>query len=360
MDVTIYLEPYHQTFTLPRNFITATLRGSLFSDALEGDPDATLIPIPNPVITPAVMQFLVDYSNRKEPERHIPDLIKASAYLNLPWMMYYVDPLYDYITDKEDWNSLRNQDVLRKAIQEDRVWVVGYYLNKGVKPTPENFIEAIQAQSSDVFILLLTYAPNLPDLIQQNLLLWSVENGFKPGVDLLLSKGVPITRDLLHKAIQTDQTDILDSILKIVQKQNGTPFSIDPYNLIHELLLYAARYSRLKSVDYLLTLIPPSFDDNILLYEVLDKDPVNMDIVERIISDPRFVPEFGLEELLTLAAERNQTEILQRILQDPRTRVNRIILENAIEAAEESEDNLESLALLREALKRLPKLPRRR
>ena len=133
MLVSVYLEPYHKTFILPREFILTTLQGSLFADALESDPEATVIPMINPLVTPAVMQFLVDYSQNREPPKHIPDLINAHRYLNIPWMMYYTDPLYDKIIDKVDWNSSSNQAILETAIRENRIWIVGYYLMKGIR-----------------------------------------------------------------------------------------------------------------------------------------------------------------------------------------------------------------------------------
>lgn len=361
MSVQVYLQPYRQTFSLPRDFILSTLAGSLLADALEGDPEATVIPIPNPVITPAVMQFLVDYSRGIEPKTHIPDLIKASAYLNIPWMMYYVDPLYDYITDKVNWNASSNQEVLRKAIQEYRVWVVGYYLNKGVKPTPENLVEAIQAQTGDIFALLLAYAPDLPDMVKWNLLRWSVEKGFKMGVDLLLSKGVPISVDMLEEAVKIDRVDILDPLLKIAQAQGGAPNYIGgpivPYaELIQGLLLDAATHGDIQSLDYLLTQtdVTPSYNNNVVLYEALDSDPENInDIAKRIISDPRFVPDWELQNLLIVAAEHNQTEILQMLLQDPRTHLTTKMLENAIDTIEETLDNRESRWIMQETLRGL-------
>lgn len=108
MSIDVFLEPFQQTFSLPKEFIQTTLQRSLLADALELDSEATLIPISNPIITPAVMQFLVDYSQGREPEKHIPDLIQASGYFGILWMLYYVDPLYDAITDKINWNSPNN------------------------------------------------------------------------------------------------------------------------------------------------------------------------------------------------------------------------------------------------------------
>lgn len=366
MSVQVYLEPYRQTFSLPREFILSVLAGSVLADALEGDPTATFIPIPNPVITPTVMQFLVDYAHGKEPVKHIPDLVKASSYLNIPWVLYYVDPLYDYITDKVHWNSPSNQEILKKAIQEDRVWIVGYYLNRGVKPTQEDFIQAVEAHATDVLALLLASVTDLTDIVGERLLVIAINHGFKQGVDMLLSKGVPVNMTMLHNTVETDRADILGPLLRRAEEQGGAAFyingPINPYDiLIQELLDEAASHGQLRSLDYLLTHTDatPSYQDNLALYETLDNEPKNIvEIAKRIISDAKFTPNYGLDGLLSIAAERNQTEILQMLLQDPRTRLTAKILEAAIEAADEAAeddaiDNAASRQILQETLRGL-------
>lgn len=145
MAVTIVLEPYGQTFLLPREFIEKDLPGSLFAEALEVDPMADTLPIPNPIVTPVVMQFLVDYSQGIEPIKHIPDLDAASRYLNIHWMLYYAEPLYDKIQrpidtlwtvddweePTEDKEKRLNWTVFADAVAEERPLVIEYLHKKG-------------------------------------------------------------------------------------------------------------------------------------------------------------------------------------------------------------------------------------
>jgi hypothetical protein len=103
--IRVILQPYQVEFYLPKDFIHTSLKGSLLDQALQEDLNATEIPIPNPDVTPEAMQMLVDYSQGREPIRHLPTLIPAERYLNIPWMLYYVDPMYDQIPDRVNIND---------------------------------------------------------------------------------------------------------------------------------------------------------------------------------------------------------------------------------------------------------------
>jgi hypothetical protein len=95
MTLQIHLDPYDQTFTLQGEFIRQKLAGSLFAEALELDPEATEIRIPNSQVTPAALLCLVELSKGKEPTRHVPELAAAGHYLNIDVLLAYADPLYD-------------------------------------------------------------------------------------------------------------------------------------------------------------------------------------------------------------------------------------------------------------------------
>src|SRR5436853_4424605 len=83
MAVAINLQPWKQTFYLSRDVIQQYLPKSLFAEALEGDPNATQIDIPNTLMTPDVMQVIIDYFQRKEPPIHIQALVDTSKYINI-------------------------------------------------------------------------------------------------------------------------------------------------------------------------------------------------------------------------------------------------------------------------------------
>lgn len=95
--VQINLQPYNQTFILSRDAISQYLPQSLLAQALEEDPNATTIDIPNPIVTPEAMQTISDYTYGIEPDVANPELALVSRYLNIPELRYYADPLYNQI-----------------------------------------------------------------------------------------------------------------------------------------------------------------------------------------------------------------------------------------------------------------------
>jgi hypothetical protein len=95
--VQIHLQPYNRTFTLSKDVIAQFLPQSLFAQALEEDPNATVIDITNPVVTPEAMQTILDYTQGMEPAVANPELAAVDRYLNIPWLKYYADPLYNHI-----------------------------------------------------------------------------------------------------------------------------------------------------------------------------------------------------------------------------------------------------------------------
>jgi hypothetical protein len=97
MSIDIHLLSHNQTVTLSKEFIRKDLTGSLFSEALEFDPEAKEISITNPVVTPKVLLCLVNLSQGKEPIQHDPDLASSGHYLNLDVLLAYADPHYDNV-----------------------------------------------------------------------------------------------------------------------------------------------------------------------------------------------------------------------------------------------------------------------
>jgi ankyrin repeat protein len=329
MDVAIHLEPYNQTFSLSRAFILSTLAGSLFAEALDVDPNATRISLSNPIVTPAVMQFLVDYSQGKEPERHIPDLIQASRYLNIPWMMYYVDPLYDEITDRVNWFSEENHAIFEEAIRENKYWLVNYYLSKGVKPIEDDIRAAIESKALNVFTLLL---PMVEDGNLTELLSLAVENQFKPGVETFIAMGAPISRTMLMRAI--DQPDIFKRLLDKAEQDQKIIYpefnALIPYeNIVKAFIKTTAATGKLGTLDLLLsTNISPSFNQNVALEEAIEANPDNIvEVTKHFLAHSLFNPNLQLPTLIIAAALINQEEIIKLLLQDPRTHLTPDILD---------------------------------
>ena len=264
MSIQIFLEPYQQTFSLSRDFIQNTLHGSLFADTLKLDPEATFIPLTNPVITPAVMQFLVDYSQGKEPDKHIPDLIQASGYLRIPWMLYYVDPLYDAITDRAAVSlnlSSHNLDVVNRAIKENRLWVVGYFLIRGFQPSAQ----MIERASHDMFKLLLSkYNFDYDSKGYLHMIEIAAQNGWEDILNILFEHPSPL-----------DMTGLGET-------STNTNWA----------LYYAALSGQSETVKWLLQRpdVDPTVEDYQILYEAARKK--QWPVVNILLADPR-VKEAG-------------------------------------------------------------------
>jgi hypothetical protein len=141
--LTLRLVPYSATYVLPKDFIRTALTGSILDQALQEEPDLPELDINTLDVTPEAMQMLVDYSQGREPNHHIPELISAERYLNIPWLLYYVDPLYDRIPNRQTITALENTPILSEAIRGDHDLIVGYFIAKGWQPTKEDFDNAI-------------------------------------------------------------------------------------------------------------------------------------------------------------------------------------------------------------------------
>lgn len=97
-NITIRLTVYNTSINLSRQAIQDFLPQSLFAQALSEDPNATVIDITNPVVTPEAMQTILNYTLYGiEPTTANPELAAVDRYLNIPWLKYYADPLYNEI-----------------------------------------------------------------------------------------------------------------------------------------------------------------------------------------------------------------------------------------------------------------------
>jgi hypothetical protein len=353
MAVAIVLEPYGQTFVLPREFIQTYLPGSLFAETLEVDPTANRIPIPNPIVTPAVMQFLVEYNQGREPHNHIPDLIDASRYLNIPWMLYYADPLYDKISDRMDLNSPENQDVLEEAIREDHVWIVGYFLAKGMPPNYNMVQAAVVARAPQVLALLLDKAELTPEDLS-NLLELAVQwiNEKKPwlyGADCLMSKGAPVSQTAYFLAVRSDEPELLKILLKPLHLETyvyGSNAETD--KILLEALIDTTEWGNFKILDYLLTQtpVPPSADENATMRALLDPyhNKENLEaMADRLWSDPRFDQNLG--NIVQESLHSRSMAIFHRLMNDARVDLTPELIQQLMRTAlwNKQDDTLNSV-----------------
>ena len=175
-----------QTFPLSRDFILTSLPGSILFNALELDPDAHEIVIPNSVVTPNVMQVLVNYSQGIEPQHHDTNLILPEGYLNIPWLLYYTDSLYDEIPNRANISAPENKAVYDEAVKGNHDLVVGYYLTKGWIPQDDDLMEAAKSGADRVVRVLLLDGRVDPSAGDNDAIISAAENGHQEVVSLLL------------------------------------------------------------------------------------------------------------------------------------------------------------------------------
>lgn len=180
MTVRIVLEPYDRAeFILSKYFIQDVLTGSLFAQALEDDPDAKELPIPNPVVTPKIMRVLVNLSRGLEPISYDPELRPAAIYLNCERLMVYTYRAYDH--KLVDYSEV-GYDM---AIQQNALCVVKYRLRKGYKPSSSNLWEACRLDCPDIIHLLL-HQPNM-HWVFNDVFEWACREGHIDIVEGILS-----------------------------------------------------------------------------------------------------------------------------------------------------------------------------
>jgi hypothetical protein len=214
-----------QTFHLSREFILQQMPGSLFANAIELDSKATELPINNPLITPEVMQFLVNYSHGIEPTHHLPELEAAEVYLNVPWMRYYSSPGYDLILDKVNPNAEVNRDGIEQIIYHDDSVAYQYLLSKGYDPPYIDLESAIYSPSTDIAKMILDTKDFTPQPSRKNLvnLIYAKIRGLPDiadDTDPTLVEGVVrdnmnYTRSLLDIALRLGQGRFQDAYIKV-------------------------------------------------------------------------------------------------------------------------------------------------
>ncbi len=308
----VLLQPYQVEFYLPKDFIQTSLPGSLLDQALQEDPDATEILIPNPDVTPEAMQFLVNYSQRKEPERHLPSLILAERYLNIPWMLYYVDPLYDQIPNRTDINDPVNQDILDLAIGTNHDLIVGYFIAKGWKPTPDDLVQAYDANA------------------------WKV-------IRVLLMADVPIDPILKNEILEGAAGEGQLEVMKLLMQK----YKIDPTGRYHinYPLIRASEYNHHAVLRQLLT--DPRVSPNAALLSDYD-NKYDEETLRILANNPRTTPRMkGIA--LWWASHNGYIQLVRELIADPQVEVDTPFI-FALEV--KGELSPEILTLLQEKLRR--------
>ncbi len=279
----IYLEPYGQTFFLTKDFIRSSLPQSLFTEALQDDPDVTEITITHPDVTPEAMEVISRYSQGIEPPLHVPNLILANRYLNIPWLLYYVDPLYDQIPNRTDINDMANELILEQAIRENHDWIVGYFMAKGWVPTLYNLVEGVKAHADAVIKVLM----------------------LNPEIDLTGDEN-----ELFRTAAEEGQTELVKRLL-------ANP-DVNPAAEKNEAIIEAAKNGHVEVVKLLLAdkRVKPAAQNNsaIVWAAVMG----HLDVMEILLANKKVNPGAHGNDAIIYAAENGKIEAVRRLLQDPR------------------------------------------
>jgi hypothetical protein len=177
----------NQTYILPKEWIRSNLPGSLLDSALQDDPEATELMITHPDVSPESLQILVNLAKGLEPEKHSPSLALAHRYLNIPGLLYYTDPLYDQIPNRQDITNAVNKPVFDTAIDDNHSLIVGYYLLKGLIPTDAMLRQAVWAGATNVVKVLLMMGNSDPSVAVDYALREAASLGHAEIVELLLA-----------------------------------------------------------------------------------------------------------------------------------------------------------------------------
>lgn len=209
----VNLVPYKQAFTLSKAAILKVIPESLLGQALETDPNITHLDLSHPDAVPVAFQAIASVLDGLEPVTASPELNLASRYLNIPWLLYYADPLYNQL-DKPVRITAHNQKIFSQAIQENKPLLVNYLLQKGLMPTEENLETAAERNLTDILALLL----QTPSLDPTLVLSTAVEHGHVEATKMLLADPrTNPTEDaetaLLPEAVNTGNLDLVKVLL---------------------------------------------------------------------------------------------------------------------------------------------------
>jgi ankyrin repeat protein len=283
MAVVLNLVPHGRTFDLSKDFILEQMPESPLAQALNYDPDATSIEIPNTDVTPDAMQDIVNLSQGIEPTRHNPDLTLAERYLNIPWVLNYTDPLYDQI-QRDNIASPANIEVFRKAIYGGQFWVVSYLLSKGCDPTFDNN-------------WAVYWASGRPNTEIVRLLL--ADSRVNPATD----KNRALENAIRQGPLETVKLLLVDS-------------RVNPSANNNKALKIAAELGRVDVVIFLLA--DPKVTSTKGLQKAFREAAKygHVDVVKIFLGVPKINPLNTL--LLWNVAQMGQTEVLRVLLADPR------------------------------------------
>lgn len=142
--VQVTLPRYNQSWYLSHESILSVMPESLIGQALQEEPDVPKITLENSDVTPEAMHVAAEILQGREPKHYSSNLSSSARYLNLPWLIYYEDPLYDQVERPGfpggTYDTIKNRDLLKEAIRTGHNVTMGYLLLKGVSPIKKNIL----------------------------------------------------------------------------------------------------------------------------------------------------------------------------------------------------------------------------
>lgn len=248
-----------EVYYLPHNFILTKLQGSPLAAALNSESkDLT-----DPRVTPEVMQMLFLYSQGYEPASHIPSLAGAAEALNLPWLNYYVDPLYDKIPNLEDINDQDNRWILHQIMEQDKAWLIRYFLSKGWNPPSRDFIWAVESGALNIVKVLLEDGRVNPAAYDNEAIIMAACREDPDMIKILLGDPRVNPGDSNNQALFSA---LLRDNRKVVKLLLADP-RVNPAARQNEAIIMAASGNRLEEAKLLLAdpRVNPADQDNLAL-----------------------------------------------------------------------------------------------
>lgn len=291
MSVQIILKAHkHASFTLSKEFIRRVFPKSLLGQALETDPEAETIPIPNAVVTPKAIQVLYNLSYGLEPNDPDKELEAAAVYLNCERLLVYASDLYSTAV------MWRNAYAYKEAIEAKSAPVVRYLVHKGIKPSMENLLAAIQLNCPEIVRLLY----NFPQMD------WTFKDN-----------------ELLNWACRHGHLDIVQTLLSDSKR------GVDPAIQGNGALLLAVEGGHLDVVQHLLmdTRVDPGDSHNYVICGAAEKG--HLEVVRVLMHHPKVDPSDNKNAALLEALKNGWSEIVELLLTDSRVKAVAAEMETA-------------------------------